>query len=765
MKFKTKRKIISVIMIVLVMAAGMMTGIVPGTSITSKAESTTEAVPVTIKEWSAEKGELVVSCYSDQYEQNLVEGQQYVIALADEAPDWTDPLELDKNGLVTFSNLKLATEYVIWSRVKADTTKITQYTYVTELLGMGCGDEMVAGNTITAVPDPEDVKGLIYQWFVAVEHENEEGSLEYDLTPIEGATTASLKLTEDMVGKMLQVNAYIKNDKDKLVCDNVSFGPVHLKSEWTQKPVAKELTYTGTAQALVTPGSAEGCTIYYALGNDAVNEPDFESYSTTIPTATETGTYYVWFNGEGDSTHSMLASECVKVVIGKKADEKITDKKGENPGATHPQTSGADEQKPAAKEDRLQKIYEKLTRADSDYSKLKETYKDFATLSEKYENGVITISSVAKSSDYETMNGSWTFTLDGDYVVHTSKTSDLAGYPFVLSVCEAVSEYLGMDYDLVFGYMTVVETKNLKSDYFSITKDAAADTTTYKFYTAGQYDMSLINDVYLDEDFLTIIDGPLSTGSNYYLINGGKLSATMNGSVDDYTIVMAEYGDSTELSRKSLIELVKKLKPLGYEDFVKNYTKLEKASSDYYKVSFLTNTEEIKELAGEARPQYKYVKVVFKPQLTVKPGMAKKLAFNNIKVKKWSTSKKSVVTVSKGKITALKKGKATITATLKDGSQITYTVKVSGSPVLVVGGKKYKKSTTYTVKKNGTLKVKITGKAASVKNVYTSADLAVAKVTSKASASTVKIKGLKAGSTTVTIKVNEVKYKIRVKVR
>ena len=113
----------------------------------------------------------------------------------------------------------------------------------------------------------------------------------------------------------------------------------------------------------------------------------------------------------------------------------------------------------------------------------------------------------------------------------------------------------------------------------------------------------------------------------------------------------------------------------------------------------------------------------------------------------------------------MKKGTATITAVLKDGSELTYTVKVSNSPSLTVGDKKYNKKTTYTVKKNKTLKVKITGKASSVKNVYTSADPAVAKVTSKASASTVKIKGLKSGSTTVTVRVNGVNYKIKIKVK
>ena len=417
----------------------------------------------------------------------------------------------------------------------------------------------------------------------------------------------------------------------------------------------------------------------------------------------------------------------------------------------------------AVKEDCMRKVFENFTKADSDYSKLKQDYKDYATLSEKLEGNTITVTGKAKSADFESWNGTWTYVLDGDYIVNTYKESEMFGYTIGTYMAYAVSDYLGMDYELMNGYMSTVINKNLKSDYFSMNIDENTGTISQKIYVAGKYDMSIMNDVYIDSDSLTLLE-PLTTNSQSVSTGIGKVSAIMNGTKDSFEILIKEYGDVTELSLKSLAEIVKKGQPIGYEEFLKNYTKLEAVSTDYYTVTFPT-LEEMKQESERVSEKDKFIKVVFKPALKVKAGTAKKLTLKGEKVSKWKSDNKAVVKVSKGKITALKKGTAKITAVLKDGSELTYTVKVSNNPSLTIGGKKFNKKKTYTVKKNGTLKVKITGKASSVKNVYASSNKTIAKVTSKATDKTVKIKGLQAGSTTVTIKVNGVKYKIKVKVK
>lgn len=78
------------------------------------------------------------------------------------------------------------------------------------------------------------------------------------------------------------------------------------------QPEAKTLTYNGQAQELVTAGTAEGGTMQYALGTkDAATE----EYTASIPTATNAGTYYVWYKVVGDSNHLDSDAGYVTVTI------------------------------------------------------------------------------------------------------------------------------------------------------------------------------------------------------------------------------------------------------------------------------------------------------------------------------------------------------------------------------------------------------------------------------------------------------------------
>ncbi|MBR6861701.1 MAG: hypothetical protein IKM73_10320, partial [Acidaminococcaceae bacterium] len=84
------------------------------------------------------------------------------------------------------------------------------------------------------------------------------------------------------------------------------------------KPV-EGLVYTGSAQKLVKAGSAEGGMIQYALGTKTKAKE--EDFSTSIPTGTEAGIYYVWYKAIGDKNHKDTAPVCVTVTVGKKEQE------------------------------------------------------------------------------------------------------------------------------------------------------------------------------------------------------------------------------------------------------------------------------------------------------------------------------------------------------------------------------------------------------------------------------------------------------------
>lgn len=62
-------------------------------------------------------------------------------------------------------------------------------------------------------------------------------------------------------------------------------------------PQAKALTYNREAQALVDPGTGEGGEMLYSLDANA-------SFSVTIPTGTDVGTYTVYYKVVGDANHS-----------------------------------------------------------------------------------------------------------------------------------------------------------------------------------------------------------------------------------------------------------------------------------------------------------------------------------------------------------------------------------------------------------------------------------------------------------------------------
>ena len=91
-----------------------------------------------------------------------------------------------------------------------------------------------------------------------------------------------------------------------------------LDSAVKKAPEAKTLTYTGSAQELVTTGTAEGGTMQYALGKDATTAPT-EGWGTSIPTATNAGTYYVWYKAVGDNDHADSEAAMTEVTISEKA--------------------------------------------------------------------------------------------------------------------------------------------------------------------------------------------------------------------------------------------------------------------------------------------------------------------------------------------------------------------------------------------------------------------------------------------------------------
>ena len=88
----------------------------------------------------------------------------------------------------------------------------------------------------------------------------------------------------------------------------VQFAIKKASAAWNTAPQAKSLTYDGTEQELVTPGSATGGTVVYSLELNG-------TYEEAIPKKTAAGTYIVYYMIQGDDNHEDTTPSPVSVAI------------------------------------------------------------------------------------------------------------------------------------------------------------------------------------------------------------------------------------------------------------------------------------------------------------------------------------------------------------------------------------------------------------------------------------------------------------------
>ena len=80
-------------------------------------------------------------------------------------------------------------------------------------------------------------------------------------------------------------------------------------------PTANELTEDGTVQELITTSDCDGGDMLFAMTTDAETTPDEDAFGDEIPTADESGTYYVWYKVKGDKNHNDSEPACIPVTV------------------------------------------------------------------------------------------------------------------------------------------------------------------------------------------------------------------------------------------------------------------------------------------------------------------------------------------------------------------------------------------------------------------------------------------------------------------
>ena len=158
---------------------------------------------------------------------------------------------------------------------------------------------------------PDNVKKLVTNWWLRYPGSSNTTALRLHL---DGGT---VKESSRDVTTSLSVRPALQLNLSSVIFSSKTF---KLLSKITTNPKSKSLTDTGSAQELITAGSAEGGTMQYALGKDDKTAPT-SGWSTSIPKGTDAGTYYVWYKVIGDENHTDTTPVCISVTI---AGRKIT---------------------------------------------------------------------------------------------------------------------------------------------------------------------------------------------------------------------------------------------------------------------------------------------------------------------------------------------------------------------------------------------------------------------------------------------------------
>lgn len=179
-----------------------------------------------------------------------------------------------------------------------------------------------------------------------------------------------------------------------------------------------------------------------------------------------------------------------------------------------------------------------------------------------------------------------------------------------------------------------------------------------------------------------------------------------------------------------------------------------------------THLKKISELLDKLSKKTHFCPTLYENEEYVSAGeKTSPYQFDLKSVKKMTISNKKVVKfVSKNKgyvFVGLKKGTATVKLTPKKGKPIYKKIVVKYNPKLT--SKKGKTIKTLSVKLGKTAKVYIKGKAGNVNNKYKNTKYA--KVTSKKNAKKISVQGLKRGTSTIKVVVNNVALKLKVKVK
>ena len=255
-----------------------------------------------------------------------------------------------------------------------------------------------------------------------------------------------------------------------------------------------------------------------------------------------------------------------------------------------------------------QGIYECMMKEDSEYTEIKGYYAAMpeVTFTETVDGGKITVS----ASGNEYAEGTWEYVVDGDYLRSTYQSDSMLGALLATTMGCVVGDYLGMDPDLVRGYVKGIGQFDIQSDDVRIELDEAAGTCAVSYRISGPYEMKELSQMVVDERMLEMYD-PLEDGTRTVGFSVGKLTMVCIGSQEDCTFVVSEIGELDETALNSVRNAVAHFKPNGYEAFGENYTALEEIETDAYTVTFTPDSALLADYGIEQTEGRSYLQIHF----------------------------------------------------------------------------------------------------------------------------------------------------------
>ncbi len=306
-------------------------------------------------------------------------------------------------------------------------------------------------------------------------------------------------------------------------------------------PTKKTLTYTGSAQALITAGSTTGGTLYYATRYNSTSAT-LSSWSTTVPKGTKAGTYYVYYKVVGDGEYfSDVAAKYVTSVI-------------KNKGQSAPTGLVANAETVYGKKDGtisgLTTAMEYSLDGGTTYTKVTDTSMTFAAGSVKVRYAAKTNYNAGSPVTLTIATGSYlTVTVVSQTGVTATSTADLKKVTYNSSVAMTV----------------VISTGFTKQSNFAVYVNGTKATVTNNTFTIS----NIVENITVTFDGVADVNPPKITGvtdgGSYYVsqkvnvtddnlkkvtVNGvdytSKVPFTLAGDKDvTYTIVATDEGGNT----------------------------------------------------------------------------------------------------------------------------------------------------------------------------------------------------------------------------